>query len=311
MELSRIFRIFVVNKHFKYMTKFQEQVLDLLGKGFTVSKIAKSLDCNVTSVSSVRKRFGITNYNKEYVNTVNHEFFDSIDSEHKAYYLGFIIADGSISYGKDHNDVGRFSINIQNDDINILNSLKEDLNIPNKIYVKNNQKGVIHRKLQASLRWTSKHMLDIFTNEYNILPNKTMNFDFIFPLEKIPNEYKGAFVRGFIDGDGSFESHGYVFNPTIVGTSIEWLKQIGDLVSEKTGLTYVTYKNIGKTCNYYTLRWSANRINKFDKISKLYNFLYKDATIYLDRKLKKIVSYLEYRAKQLGVTSPVSVTHRD
>lgn len=293
------------------MTKFQEKVLDLIKNGYTVSKIAKELNCNMTSVSSVIKRFNITEYNKEYINTVNHEFFDIIDSEPKAYYLGFLIADGSISIGKGRTDVGRISINIQNDDVYILESMKKDLNVPNKIYVKNYKGGAKHRKLQASLRWTSKHMLNIFINEYNILPNKTMNFDFVFPFNKIPEEYQGAFIRGFIDGDGAFEQYEYVFTPSIVGTSIKWLEQIGNIISNKTGLTYVTYKCKGKTCDYYTLRWSANRIDKFNKISKLYEFLYKDATIYLTRKLNKIVAYLEYRAKQMGVTSPVSVTHRD
>lgn len=275
----------------------------------TVSQISVITGHPMSSVSSVIKRFNLTTYRREYINPINHSFFDMIDTEYKAYFLGFLIADGTIS--NDKGSIGRMGFLIQEEDRYILDTLKDCINSTNSVYIRKNLQGAKCRKSQASLRWTSKHMLNTLMNEYNILPNKTMNINFIFPIEKIPRSLLGAFVRGFIDGDGSFESHLSIFTPSIIGTSIQWIKQLGDIVSKETGLTYTIYTIKGKTCTHYTLRWSANRDNKFNKISKLYNFLYKDASIYLKRKLNKIEAYLEYRAKQLGVTSPVSVTHRD
>lgn len=275
----------------------------------TVSQISVITGHPMSSVSSVIKRFNLTTYRREYINPINHSFFDTIDTEYKAYFLGFLIADGTIS--NDKGSIGRIGFLIQEEDRYILDTLKDCINSTNSVYIRKNLQGAKCRKPQASLRWTSKHMLNTLMNEYNILPNKTMNINFIFPIEKIPRSLLGAFVRGFIDGDGSFESHLSTFTPSIIGTSIQWIKQLGDIVSKETGLTYTIYTIKGKTCTHYTLRWSANRDNKFNKISKLYNFLYKDASIYLKRKLNKIEAYLEYRAKQLGVTSPVSVTHRD
>jgi hypothetical protein len=155
------------------------------------------------------------------------------------------------------------------------------------------------RKPQKFLRWTSRKMLESIKS-YNLGPNKT-HVDFNFPFEKIPEKYWGALIRGFIDGDGSFEQQNGAFNPVIVGPNKTWIKQVGDLISSKTELTYKIYERKGKTCNWYVLRWSANRINKTEKIQKLYNFLYEGAEIWMTRKRKKIEAYLEYRANQVRV----------
>lgn len=52
--------------------------------------------------------------------------------------------------------------------------------------------------------------------KYNLGPNKTY-IDFKFPLDEIPKQYIGAFIRGYFDGDGSFEQNKGAFNPVIVG----------------------------------------------------------------------------------------------
>lgn len=291
------------------MTNFQKEVIELLNQNLSVSQISKITNRPMSSISSVIKRFNITNYKKEYVNTVNHQFFDTINTEEKAYFLGLLIADGSIY--RSNESKGRISFILQEEDVYILKALKKSINSENNIYIRYNLKGAKCRKPQASFRWSSEYMSNILINKYKITQNKTMNLDFTFPFQYIPKNLQGAFIRGFIDGDGSFESKNGTFNASIVGTSKNWICQIGDIISQETGLSYKVYENKGKTCDYYALRWSANNIDKFDKITKLYNFLYKNATIYLKRKISKIEAYLEYRAKQLGVTSPVSVTHRN
>lgn len=285
------------------MTDFQKVVSELIEQGLAVSEISKQLDCPTSSVSSVIKALKLTVKKKLTINNVNHNYFDNIDSDDKAYFLGFIIADGSISSGiNSHDGNGRFSINIMEEDSYLLEFLKLQLHSDNIIKIKpENSNGVKHRKAQALFRWTSVPMKIKLETKYNIISNKTYDFDFKFPLDTIPIEFQGAFVRGFIDGDGSFESHKGVFNPSIVGTSKEWIIQIGNLVSQNTGLIYKIYETKGKTCIYYTLRWSAENKNKVEKITKLYEFLYNNATIFMKRKHEKIKSYLEYRANQTRV----------
>lgn len=62
-------------------------------------------------------------------------------------------------------------------------------------------------------------MANTLINKYKIIPNKTKDFNFKFDFNLIPEEFHGAFIRGFIDGDGSFEQKNHKFNPVIVGTS--------------------------------------------------------------------------------------------
>lgn len=280
------------------MTEFQQQVLFLIEKGYAVSEIAKKLNRNMTSVTSVCKRFNVKAKKNLILNTVNHNYLDVINSDKKAYFLGFLIADGSLETPC-HSRYGRISFNIQKEDSYILEEFKKELNSTNNIYIKYNNKGVKNRKPQASFRFTSKIIFDLLISKYKILPSKTLNFKFIFPFETIPEQYWGAFIRGFIDGDGSFEQHKGCFNFSLIGTSKNWLVQIGDIIRNKTKLNNKIYEIKGKTCNYFVIRFHADNENKFEKIQKLNDFLYNNAEIYLKRKKDKIDAYLEYRAKQI------------
>ena len=78
------------------MTEFQQQVINLINEQKTISEIAKILNRNMSSVSSVVKRFNL-NPKKARENTIIDDFFDEINTDEKAYLLGFFIADGCIS----------------------------------------------------------------------------------------------------------------------------------------------------------------------------------------------------------------------
>lgn len=282
------------------MTEFQQIVINLVNEGKTITEIASLLGRNKSSVSSVVKRFNLKPQ-KAFINTVEDNFFDIIDTEPKAYLLGFFIADGCINKTTSRSK-GRFSINQSEDDKEIVEAFKKYLCVPSKIQIVNNQSGVKHRKEQWRLRWTSVHMKETMEKEYNIYPHKTTDTTFIFPLEKIPEPLRSHFIRGFIDGDGYMGNNGKEnnFSISVVGVSENFLICIGNLISKATGMTYKLYKSKGKTVDYISLRWSCNEVDKLEKIIKLKNYLYKDATIFLTRKKEKIDAYIKYRAKALN-----------
>lgn len=281
------------------MTEFQQIVINLVNEGLTVSQIAKKLSKNTSSVSSVVKRFGLTPV-KAFENTVDSTFFDVINTEEKAYLLGFFIADGCINTSTDRSK-GRFAINQSIDDLEIVEAFKKCLNVPSDIQYINSQTGVKNRKVQCRLRWTSTHMEETLTTKYHITPKKTQDSLFYFPIADVPENLQGHFVRGFIDGDGYMGDNGKEgnFSISIVGTSVSFLETIGDLISKATGMTYSIYSTRGKTCEYHSLRWSCEHVDKLNKIKKLQNYLYNNATIFLRRKKEKIDHYIEYRANYL------------
>lgn len=254
----------------------------------------------MSSITSAVKALGLSP-RKAYQNTVKADFFDIIDTSEKAYLLGFFIADGCINKTTAKSK-GRFSINQSEDDQEIVEAYKKYLQVPSKIQIVDNQSGVKHRKLQWRLRWTSVHMMETLGNRYNIHPGKTTDTKFEFPIDLIPENLQGHFVRGFIDGDGYMGNNGCVgnFSISIVGTSENFVTMIGDLVSKATGMVYDIYRTKGKTTEYLSLRWSSGGTNKLAKVTKLRDYLYKDATLFLTRKKEKIDEYIKHRANVLN-----------
>ena len=270
------------------MKESTRQILNYFNKGYTMIDVSKMLNINYKIVESIKRRYKI-DVNKASRNNANHHYLDLIDDDMKAYILGFFIADGCIQ------ENGRISFNISEDDEYILYKIKDCFKV-NSIFYKDNQNGVLFRKRQAVYRFSSKILLSILENKYNIHPKKTYDSSFKFPFKTIPTEYHGSFIRGLWDGDGCYESHKSTFNPTCCINSKLFAKQIGNIIKNNTGLNFKIYEHQGKTCKYYILRLHANRVNKLEKIKKLYNFLYCKDTISLIRKKEKFINYLEYRA---------------
>lgn len=274
------------------MTEFQEKVLKLIKEGKSPSEIKRLLNCPRTSIASVLKTYNVPIEKRNYLHKkCKEDYFDIIDTDEKAYILGFFIADGTID-----SFTNRMGISIQSSDKEVLDLIKFELNISNNIIISNRHPEL--RKEQAQLRWSSKHMVNTL-KEYNILPRKTYDSEFIFPFDKIPEQFYRSFIRGFIDGDGSYEFNGKgTFTIRLVSTSKSFLDQIGNIVSSNIeGIGYCLEYHKGKTIDWYTLRFQTYGIDKPNKILKLYKFLYQDSKFSFKRKKDKMESYLKYLGK--------------
>lgn len=126
----------------------------------------------------------------------NDHFFDIIDSEIKAYLLGYLYADGYLASD------GRIGIRLQEDDIEILEMIQKYICPSNPIESSNNQN--FKRKPQHSLRWKSVIMYKRL-KELGFCIDKTHADSNIFQL--IPEEMKKHFLRGYTDGDGSVRAY--------------------------------------------------------------------------------------------------------
>lgn len=218
---------------------------------------------------------------KNYV--VNKEFFNNIDSEIKAYLLGFYSADGYISISKTRN-IPNYRVGIQNsiDDLEVLELFKQYICPKHNINIK--EKSNI-RKAQGHLRWTCKEMCNKLS-EIGLGERKTITFN--FKLETIPKDLRRHFIRGYFDGDGSFSDKNFILSTN----TLEFTNTILDEIKEiSTIINGVIYTKQGKTCKYYTLRLNFNR-KRFYGIGLVYNYLYQDANFFLNRKKKQFENYL-------------------
>ena len=157
---------------------------------------------------------------------LNHDYFDELN-ETKAYWLGFIAADGTVRKNKNEIKIG-----LKASDIDILKQLKNDLEseAPIKFYITNNGYEVVEFKF-SSAKIKSKLAF------YSIVPNKTY---LGITMKNIPDNLKLAFIKGFFDGDGSFSSK----KVKIVSHTNGILQEIADFIPQKTYLYYFKNRDI-------------------------------------------------------------------
>ena len=137
-----------------------------------------------------------------YIPDLNHSFFNEIDTEEKAYTLGFILADGTISNKREKQRRYRVRIGINERDRDILIKMAKAFEYSGKLYespCKGYSNGVgVMCGLYISSRgiWKALEKLG-----YANTPK------YAYPAPKwLSEDLKRHFVRGIIDGDGSVNS---------------------------------------------------------------------------------------------------------
>ena len=239
-----------------------EKVKELALQGKRVKEIANELGIYYTTVSYILKSFGIKLTKAQF----NEHVFDNIDTEEKAYWLGFIYADGCIS------DNGSLEIGLI--DKEHLEKFKVFINSKNPIRNKKYKEYTSY-----SITNKSKHLKDTLIS-YGCTPRKSLTLTFpnidIFqcPSLIIP------FIRGVFDGDGSIgiDSHKNCNKPyprvSIVGTQ--------DIIVNCLRYTNITnlVTKYGNN-NYYETKFTHSKAIQF------LNTIYNNANIYLDRKYNK------------------------
>jgi hypothetical protein len=258
-----------------------DEILEQYESGDGCYKIAKKFNCSAPSINNLLKKEGV--YTKKTPNDyrkykLNENYFEKINSEKKAYFLGLIYSDGNL-YKK------TLSIRLVEEDSYILDKFLSDIESDAKLYFftkrkKNhkNQKGIAisNEKLSKDLL-----KLGVFKNKSLILQ---------FPTEgQVPKKYLNHFIRGVFDGDGSaFHYERIINNKKYIeyGISIIGSNPLID--------------DLKKTLNYgnvYTTNKSKNSFITFKnkkEIKKFIDYIYMDATIFLKRKREKVDEILNY-----------------
>lgn len=166
-------------------------------KTMTNAEMALCLDRTKTAVDLKINRLGIKKSKYIY----NHSYFEEIDSSDKAYWLGFIAADGYIMYNPITEEANyELGIEIDYKDKNLLKLFNKS--IGGNIEVRDrkrpsyyNPNKVAHN---AFIRIYSKKVVtDLMT--HGIFQNKSTSIQFI----TLSDELMPHFVRGYFDGNGS------------------------------------------------------------------------------------------------------------
>lgn len=238
--------------------------------------LANKYNIAVSSIYNILRRNKIDklNIHKNRKYTLNEDYFEKIDSEDKAYFLGLLYADGNIN--PDNNTI---RLRLQERDKYILEKFSEKCgsNRPIRLNKLNNVKW----QDSSDLSLSSIKMFNDIQNKGCFI-NKTFTLN--FPTEKqVPNYLIRHFIRGVFDGDGCVNSSSTCHKFSIIGTR-QLLEGIQKVLIKECNLknkTKITVKH--KTNNIVcTLAYGGARI-----CTKIKMYLYKDATIYLTRKKEK------------------------
>lgn len=271
------------NQYIKWNpTELQLSDIIQLYKTKSIAHIAKQYGKDPSTIKRilVENNISIKNLSDTHKLPIDANFFNSIDTEEKAYWLGFIYADGYITKCNGHSV---FGIKLKIEDKDHIVKFKNAIHSEHKII-----EGVIESPYGVSRACSITianeefvHCLldkGVFYNKSKILKPP--------PQEKLPNNLVSHFIRGYFDGDGSiylgkakkdnWKSSG---NVSFIGT-YELLSWILNNLKEQCSTKANIYKYKNKDIWEIKIGGNTNFLN-------LYEYLYKDANIFLSRKKDK------------------------
>ena len=246
-----------------------------------LKKVAKSFGVSLRPITRILKKNNVELTNRRF--EVNHNYFEKIDTEEKAYWLGFLYADGCVRKTKAGSQLV-LKLSVKDEDH--LNLFKKNIQSEHKItYSKNktiSKKGTPSSSDNCIIRISSNKIVEdlIF---HGCVPRKTFTID----KPNIDEKFYKYFIRGYYDGDGNFfySEKTKVSAVTIVCASEKFRKFLIEIISK--------IPNIG-TIHESSEKYFLKIVNVFGIVNFL-DYVYKDSKTHLNRKKEYYEKYREYR----------------
>jgi intein-encoded DNA endonuclease-like protein len=237
-------------------------------------KVAQKFNCSAPTIASLLRKYEIKILSdgaaRQY--SVNDNFF-SVDTPQSFYWAGFLAADGNID-----KNLYRLTIKLSQKDLSHLELFKKHLLSDAKIFFKKEKLSIYG---SCYIRVSSNKLINDLINKFNVTPNKTKTFK--MNDWTLNHKFVNHFIRGYIDGDGSYTitDRGKTFKISLLG-NLEFMMQFKSLMENKC-LT-----NINKIILHKNMHYVSYTGNK--QCAKIIKFLFQDAGgTFLKRKFNKII----------------------
>ena len=257
----------------KIITKQDEKNIVSFYKSrpMTHDEVAKEFGYSLPTIIKILKKYRVKSYSRVRLFSPNlkEDYFEEINDEYKAYFLGLLIADGCIYSKNSRQDL--VSLCLQDKDKYMIEKFKTEIS--------SNKNITSDKRGTSSIQILSNKMVEDL-KKYGLSDNKSLHS--VFPNNLSVNLYPHL-IRGILDGDGSvsfyarpdrkahtkairFCQGNKQFLTCLVNhLSIHLDIPPATIYQEKETLWSVAYRNI-------------------KSLYKLYHYLYDDANIYLKRK---------------------------
>ena len=261
----------------------QEIIKYYLSQPMTLKQVEDKYELSHPTISKILT--DIPKYTKAKLNNPNmkEHFFQEINCEENAYFLGLLISDGNIF--KD--DTGRqasISITLNLKDEYILEKFKEVLQTNTSIGHDRRGCGQIAVRSNIMAEDLAK---------YGVVPRKSYNTY----LPQVPNQYMWHLIRGIFDGDGSIlakpnpnnDGHNrFLHSISFCGTH-QLMDDISNYIFNNLNL-----KQKPTVYDYKDRQLSELKIQNKDDIYLFGTYMYQNATIFLDRKYKIFLDFKKH-----------------
>lgn len=240
--------------------------------------IAKIFGVSKDMVTNLIKKYG--NRDPKKLIEVDRDYFGTINTEEKAYWLGFLYADGSVTR---RNSGGVVDLTLGIEDESHIVKFKNSLGYKGKIkYRSVKLKNKTHKAVRLTI-CSDELSSDLI--KLGCIENKSLLIE--FPKEsQVPINLVRHFIRGYVDGDGCLGIYNGKISFSVIGTK-SFLESIKNHLLNELGELGIMNVHSDKRWNNDVTSYISKGGNYAKAILK---YLYEDSSIYLDRKYKK---YLE------------------
>jgi len=252
----------------------------------TISDIARDYNLSASPIKSVLKEMGVksrrpTETSRKYY--LDHHYFDHINSFHKAYFLGLLMADG---YNNENR--GHVTLILKRDDGLILDIFSEYLKTPKPVAIVINKNGSTTCRMEICSKNISEKL-----SKLGCVQSKTFKLNFPEYLDAILLRH---FVRGYFDGDGCI-SYNFSKRNNIFGNSLNSVVTFTSTEDFCFGISHLIKKELNvngsmlcrhpdRHHNIRTLQISGNK-----QVEKTMEWMYNKTDLYFKRKYDKFCDF--------------------
>lgn len=273
----------IMSEKQKMWTKEEVDFLLKNYENMSYPKISKILNRTLKSVEAKARKLNLSKEKYSY----DKDYFQDIDTEDKAYWLGFLYADGYVRYENkiETNKPSNYEFGIQLaiKDKNHLKKFNKSLN-GNVEVVEIKQKSPFRENVfydECKIRFYNKKMVEDLIS-LNVTPRKTYSKD--FPI--VRNDLVRHFIRGFFDGDGCimFHKKRKRYQCDFCSINKDFMEYLRKILFNNNIKSYICLE---KENELTTTQCYRLRIGGKENVKIFLDYIYKDSNIYLDRKYKR------------------------
>lgn len=263
------------------------RIAELYGSGLSTITIGKQLNLTEWGVRRALHRAGIklrTRFAFSRKHKINESYFEKIDTEAKAYWLGFLYADGAVySSRKGY----MFHLTLADKDSEHVEMFKEALQteIPIHLFLKKKKRGLFV--------WSKR----IYSDLVRAGCHERKGFKIRLPQpDVVPTILLRHFIRGYFDGDGNISWQPKKSRIVVkIVTNVDMAAELRDFFTTELGITPM-YKTKVMACKHKPEDlYTTVEFGRYENMQKYYDFLYRDSTILLQRKKDIFDTYFTHK----------------